>query len=353
MTAHSDRTSGEGVASATTLHQVRPEWLALHDESAIDPDLPIIDAHHHLWDVPGNRYLLDDYLADIATSHKVTATVYIQSGSMALDEGPEHLRSVGETAFATAIAAQSEARASGPRVAAAIVGPIDFALGEQYAEVLDAHEAAAGGRLKGVRGLTHWHENGDIHKIATLPRLLTAPAAHQAVAAVERKGLVLDLWVYHTQLDDVLALGRAFPGLTIVLDHAGTPLGCGPYADRRAQVFAEWRDSLRALAELPNIFIKLGGLAMRFSGFAFDHQARPPSSEMLADRWRPYVESCIAIFGADRCMFESNFPVDKASCSYVVLWNAYKRIAAGASPHERARLFSGTAAAIYGLSTDR
>lgn len=349
MAGHSDGTSGEGVASATTLHQVRPEWLTLHDEAALDPDLPIIDAHHHLWDVPGNRYLLDDYLADMATGHNVRATVYIQSGTMTLDEGPEHLRSVGETAFATAIAAQSERQAAGPRVAAAIVGPIDFSLGAQFAAVLDAHEAVAGGRLKGVRGLTHWHENGDVHKIDTVPGLLTTPAAHQAVAAVGRKGLSLDLWVYHTQLDDVLALARAFPDVVMILDHAGTPLGCGPYAGRHDQVLAEWRGSLRALAELPNVFVKLGGLAMRFSGFGFDHQARPPSSETLAIRWRPYVESCIDIFGADRCMFESNFPVDKASCSYVVLWNAFKRLAGAASPHERFRLFSGTAAAIYGL----
>jgi len=347
MTGSPRGTSGEGAASATALHQVRPEWLALHAEPAIDPALPIIDAHHHLWDVGGDAYLLDDYLADLRSGHDVVASIYVQSGTMMLRDGPEALRPVGETRFATSVAARCEAEGSWPRVAAAIVGPFDLSLGTRAGAVLEAHAEAAGGRLRGVRALTHWHEDRAIHRIATTAGMLLTPSASEAIAAVERSGLVLDIWVYHTQLDEVIAVARAFPDLVIVLDHAGTPLGIGCFAGRRDEVLAAWRARMRVLAQLPNVFVKLGGLAMRFSGHDFGHRTTPPSSEVLAEAWRPEIETCIDLFGAGRCMFESNFPVDKASCAYGVLWNAFKRLCVGASQEERSRLFAGTAAAVY------
>ncbi len=345
-----DTGSGEGVSAATALHQVRPDWLALTREAAIAPDLPIIDAHHHLWDVPGNRYLLDDFLADTGGGHNIVGSIYVHSGTMLLSDGPEALRSVGETHFAAGVATDCSARGSKTAVAAGIVGSVDLALGAEAGRVLDAHMDAARGRLRGVRGVTHWHDDGEIHRIATTKSLLATAPARAAIEAVRRRELVLDVWVYHTQLEEIVAVARAFPGLAIVVDHAGTPLGCGRYRDQRAAVMGAWRDSLRVLATMPNVSMKIGGLAMRFSGFGFDHGDLPPTSEMLANAWRPYVETCIDTFGPSRCMFESNFPVDKASCSYDVLWNSFKRLCAGASDTERHDLFAGTAARVYALS---
>lgn len=349
MTSETDRKSGEGAASATAHHQVRVDWLSSHAEPAIEPDLPIVDAHHHLWDMPGNRYLLPDYLEDLATGHRVVASVYVQSGAMMLPDGPEHLRPVGETAFAASIAEACAHDPHLPQICAAIVGPIDLALGRNAAPVLEAHMQAAGGRLRGVRCLTHWHEDGSIHRIETVRGILSTAEAREIAGLLQANDLVLDVWVYHTQLGEVRDLARDCPGLTIVLNHGGTPLGCGPYERQREEVYRDWRRAMAELAQLPNVFVKLGGFAMRFSGFAFDQRATPPSSEILAEAWSPYIGECISLFGAQRCMFESNFPVDKASCSFGVLWNAYKRMAAGASPEERRALFAGTAATVYRL----
>jgi len=348
-TNQSDHASGEGAASATALHQIRQDWLDKGREPVIDPDLKIVDAHHHLWDMPGNRYLLRDYLDDLASGHTVLASVYVQSGTMMASEGPEDFRSVGETAFAASIAQECDGNRNLPRVCAAIVGSVDLNLGSRAAPVLEAHVEAAQGRLRGVRCLTHWHEDPVIHRIHTTAGLLSTSGTRDVARLLEQMGLVLDIWVYHTQLDEVIDLARACPGLTIVLNHAGTPLGCGPYADRREEVRRLWQEKIATLAEMPNVFVKLGGLAMRFSGFAFDRRPEPPSSETLAATWAPYILECIERFGSSRCMFESNFPVDKASCSYPTLWNAYKRLAGGASPSERSALFFDTAASVYQL----
>jgi predicted TIM-barrel fold metal-dependent hydrolase len=162
-------------------------------------------------------------------------------------------------------------------------------------------------------------------------------------------GLTLDVWAYHTQLPLVIELARGVPELTLVVDHVGGPLGVGPFAGRRAEVLETWRRDMLSLAALPNVAVKLGGLAMQVGGFDFHLRPRPPGSAEMAEAWRPYVETCIEAFGARRCMFESNFPVDKGMCSYPVLWNAFKRLASGASAAERAALFSGTAARLYRL----
>lgn len=350
MTTEADRKSGEGAASATAHHQVRADWLNAHVEPAIEPDLPIIDAHHHLWDMPGNRYLLPDYLSDLATGHRVIASVYVQSGTMMLPDGPEELRPVGETAFAASVADACAHDPILPQVCAGIVGSIDLTMGRKAAPVLEAHIQAADGHLRGMRCLTHWHKDASIHRIQTVRSILTTAETREVATLLEAQGLVLDVWVYHTQLEEVRDLARECPGLTIVLNHGGTPLGCGPYEGKREEVYRDWHREMAQLAQLPNIFVKLGGFAMRFSGFAFDHRATPPSSETLAKAWSPYIGECISLFGAGRCMFESNFPVDKASCSFGVLWNAYKRLAAGASADERKALFAGTAATAYRLT---
>jgi len=350
VTCEADRQSSEGATAATALHRVRPEWLGRRVEPVIDPDLPIVDAHHHLWDLPGNRYLTDDYLADLADSHRVIGSIYCQSGTMMSHDGPVELRPVGETAFAAAVADACDKEPHLPRLCAGIIASIDLAMGHDAAPVLAAHAAAAGGRLRGVRCLTHWHADANIHKISTTPGILTTPATRAVARQLQDRGLVLDIWVFHSQLDDVIDLARACPELAIVLDHGGTPLGCGLYAGRRDEVRSDWRRKMAVLAGLPNVRVKLGGFAMRFSGYGFDQQPEPPSSQALAAAWAPYIIDCIELFGAARCMFESNFPVDKTACSYRTLWNAYKRLAAGASRDEKIALFGGTAGAVYGLS---
>lgn len=331
---------------------VREAWLAQHVEDALEPALPIIDAHHHLWDRPSARYLFEEFLADTQTGHDIRASVFVQCRSMVRAAGPEALRPVGETEFVAGVAARSASGLYGPmRACAAIVAMADLMLGDSVAPVLEAHLQAAGGRLRGIRNTTAWHPSPEVvsNPLPPPPGMLMAPAFRQGAARLAQYGLSLDVWAYHTQLDEVLDLARAVPGVTIVLNHCGGPLGIGPHAGRRAEVLRDWGAGMRALAGCPNVVLKLGGLAMRVGGHAFDQAARPPSSGMLADAWRPVVESCIALFGADRCLFESNFPVDKGMCSYAVLWNAFKRLAAGASAAEKAALFHGTATRVYRL----
>jgi len=331
---------------------VREAWLAQVEEEALDPGLPIVDAHHHLWDRPGSRYLLDDLLRDTGGGHDVRATVYVQARSMYRAEGAEELRSLGETEFANGVAAESASGLHGPiRACAGIVGMVDLMLGDGVVPLLERHIRAGGERFRGVRNQTAWHAAPEINSNPVPPRpgLLSEPAFRRGASRLAERGLLLDIWAYHTQLDEVLALARALPGLTVVLDHCGGPLGAGPYRDRRAEVLAEWGGRMRLLAACPNVVVKLGGLGMAVNGFDFELQETPPTSEQLAAAWHPYLETCVGAFGAARCMFESNFPVDKGSAGYVTLWNAFKHFAAPASTEERTALFSGTALRTYRL----
>lgn len=329
----------------------RPEWLALHHEDALDPGQPIVDAHHHLWALPGATYLRDELLTDLRSGHQVVATVFVDCHSHYRSDGPEALRPVGETAFAAQQGLASDAAApGGPQICAAIVGWADLMLGDAVRPVLEAHIAAGQGRFRGVRSRPTWHDDPVAHPSRDgRPGVLLEPAVQQAARVLGALGLTLDLWVYHPQLGDVIELATACPGTTIVLNHCGGPLGCGPYEGRRAEVFAEWREQVQRLARLRNLRMKLGGLAMPRIGFGFEMTERPVNSETLAQAWAPYFETCIEAFGADRCMFESNFPVDQVACSHAVLWNAFKRVARGCSAGERHELFARTAALTYGI----
>ncbi|MGE4526953.1 MAG: amidohydrolase [Rhodospirillaceae bacterium] len=331
---------------------VRPDWLARRSEPVLDPDLPIVDAHHHLWDRPGWRYMLPELAADMARGHNVVASVYAQCRTMYRTDGPEELRPVGEVEFTAAIAARCAAGPSGaPQACAAIVGCANLSLGERVEPVLEALIRAGGGRLAGIRNQTAWHPDPAISSSPVQPRpgLLRSEAFGRGVAVLARYGLSLDVWAYHTQLGDLYDLAREHPDVRIVIDHCGGPLGVGPYAGRTAEVFAVWRDAMRRLSRLPNVRLKLGGLGMKVAGFSFHERPLPPSSADLAEAWRPLVETCIDLFGPHNCMFESNFPVDNGQFSYPILWNAFKRLAAGFTQGERTRLFAGTAAEVYGL----
>ena len=331
---------------------IRPDWLALRQEPPLDPACELVDAHHHLWDRPdtSGRYLLAELLADIAASgHRVTRTVYVQARSMYRTSGPEALRPVGEIEFAAAIAREA---ARGPvQACAAIVGSADLTLGDGVAPVLEALAEAGQGRLRGIRTPVAWHDDPAVRSSPVLPPPgLMRDARFQAGARrVGKAGLSLDVWAYHTQLAELAELAASLPDLVVVVDHAGGPVGIGRYAGRPAETFAEWRTGMQRLAGLPNIRVKLGGLAMHVSGLRLHEAPFPPSSEALAHVWRPFIETCIDLFGPSRCLFESNFPVDKGMAGYGCVWNAFKRLAAGYSEAEKTALFSRTACEIYRL----
>ncbi|MGE0798879.1 MAG: amidohydrolase [Lautropia sp.] len=333
---------------------VRPQWLSLHDEPVLDPELPIIDAHHHLWDRSGWRYLLDEFVEDLKCGHNIVATVYVQCTAMYRRHGPPELSAVGETEFANGMAAMSASGNYGPtEICAGIVAYADLRSEAGLPRLLDAHAQRAGPRFKGIRQITAWDPEPSVNnpENKVTAGMLEDPRFRRGMAMLASRGLRFDAWVYHTQLPALTDLARAFPGVPIVLNHAGTPLGIGGHERDRARTLRDWARDLRELARCDNVFIKLGGLGMRTAGMGLAAHERPLDSQRLAELMRPVLEPCIEFFGARRCMFESNFPVDKASYSYRTCWNTFKRIAAGASPAERTCLFSGTAAAFYSLKS--
>jgi L-fuconolactonase len=342
--------------SATRFGRIFPPddpWLAkAPPEPILDPELPIVDTHHHLWDRPDHRYLLPELLADIDTGHHVVATVFLECHAMYRADGPEAMRPVGETEFVAGIAAMSASGRYGPtRVAAGIVGFADLTLGDRVEPVLEAQLRAGGGRFRGVRHSAAWDASEVIgnSRTANGPHLMKRPEFRAGLARLTALGLSLDAWVFHPQLDDVTDLARAFPAANIIVGHCGGPLGYGPYAGKRDEVFARWKSAITGLATCPNVVMKLGGMMMRLAAYDYRALPAPPSSAELADHWRPYIETCIERFGPSRCMFESNFPVDKMGIGWAALWNAFKRIAAHASPAEKLALFSGTARRVYRL----
>ena len=331
--------------------RVRPGWLGKLREDCLDPAQPIIDPHHHLWKARPDRYLLNDLVADVTTGHNVLSTVFIQCGSAYHKDGPEALRPVGETAFVAAMAAESETGKYGAfRACPGIIGHADCLLEDGIDAPLEAHIVAGGGRFKGIRHSGTY----DAGIAPTAPPgaregLYRDAGFRRGVARLERLGLTFEAWLYHPQLGDLIDMLRTHTTQKIVLNHLGGPLGVGPYAGKRSEVFAQWSASIKELARAPNLFIKLGGLGMNVNGFGYHHQVLPPSSGEMASDWKPWFETAIEAFGADRCMFESNFPVDKGMCAYPVLWNAFKRIAAGCSADEKHALFHRSAAAFYSL----
>ena len=324
-------------------------------EDVLEPDLPIVDPHHHLWENPANRYLLPELLRDLYSGHDITHTVFIETGAMYRKTGPVDLQPIGETEFVNGIAAMSASGGYGPcAVNAGIVSYANLSLGEKAGDVLDRQAMAAGGRLRGIRNSNGWDPYplfGGEPRDPALRLFLTDPTFQQGVAALASRDLVFDAWCVHTQIKEVTALARAVPQTTIVLDHMASPLGIGPYAGRHDEIFAAWKADVIELAREPNVVVKLGGLGMVTFGSPY-YGRRPPASSMdLASEWRPYIETSIEAFGVDRSMFESNFPVDRPTCSYRTLWNAFKILAAGASREEKSALFTGTAKRVYRLET--
>jgi predicted TIM-barrel fold metal-dependent hydrolase len=330
----------------------RQPWLALRTEQVIDPERPIVDPHHHLWDRGGQRYLIEEFAADIGSGHNIVATVYVDCRSMYRADGPEAFRPVGEVEFANGVAAMSASGGYGPAaICAGIVSHVNLLLGEGARPVLEAEIAAGAGRFRGIRHSSPWDADASVAGIyATRPKgLLLDPAFRKGFGCLAPLGLSFDAWLFHPQIDELTDLACAFPDTKIVLDHCGGPIGIGSYANRRDEIFSMWKASIQKIARCPNVTVKLGGLAMRLLGYDFHERPMPPSSQDLAAAWRPYIETCIEAFGPERGMFESNFPPDKGQCSYQVLFNAFKRIAAQYSEAEKTALFAGTATEFYRL----
>jgi L-fuconolactonase len=326
------------------------EWLTLVEEDALDPALPICDPHHHLWDQPDYRYLFEELLADLDCGHNIVSTVYVDCASMYRANAPAHLAPVGETEFVNGVAAMSASGRYGrTRVAAGIVGFADLLIGTDVDEVLATHRSASQ-RFRGIRQSTNWDASPDVDFYeAPAPGMLSEPKFRKGFARLAHHDLSFDAWLYHPQIPELIELAHAFPETHIILNHLGTPLGVGPYAGREREVFVEWKTLIAKLSECTNVTAKLGGLVMPINGFGFHQDDRPPTSEALAAATRQYYLHAIDCFGVDRCMFESNFPEEKVSCSYGVLWNAFKRITEHFSSSEKAALFHDTAVRIYRL----
>lgn len=329
----------------------RFDWLSLVQESAVDPDRRIVDAHHHLWDRGGSTYLAAELRADATATHNVTDTVFVDCMARYRREGPEQLRPLGETEFVAGQAAEAR-RLGGPNIGA-IVSFADLALGEAVEEVLIEHEQVADGLFRGVRHATGWDASEEIDNAHTRPSesLLAEPTFRSGLATLASRGHSYDAWLFHPQIAELTAAARACPELTIVINHLGAPLAIGPYAGQREEVRSEWRSALAELATCPNVVMKLGGVGMdMYFAQGWSSRDLPPTSDEVADFWRSDVRWCIDTFTPDRCMFESNFPVDRQTCSYSVLWNSFQKMASGYDDSEQDALFSGTALRVYRIS---
>jgi predicted TIM-barrel fold metal-dependent hydrolase len=341
-------------------------------EAILEPELPIIDPHHHLWERPAGffdslpapehgfskvgrrtpRYLLDELLADFRSGHNIRASVFLECGAMYRADGPAAFKPVGETEFVNGVAAMCASGLYGEvRACAGIVGHVDLTLGAVVSDVLEAHVRVGGGRFRGIRhAASHDPDRNVLGPLARIGGGLYEQAAFRAgYARLAKFGLSFDTWLLEPQLPELIDLVRAFPDIPVILDHVGTPLGIASYEGRRAERFPIWRENIKKLAALPNVTVKLGGLAMAFCNFPSFLASPPAPSTQLAAEWKPYIEACIEAFGVERCMFESNFPVDLGCCTYAVLWNAFKVLAKGYSADEKTALFSGTAKRVYRL----
>jgi predicted TIM-barrel fold metal-dependent hydrolase len=341
----------------TTVPIGGPDWLQRTPEAALEPDLPVCDPHHHVWESRHEppayqRYLLPDLAADIrASGHDVRSTVYIEVKAFYRTQGPEELRPVGEVAHVDGLAAEAATGKHGPaRIAAAIVGHADLKLGDRVAPVLEALQAASP-RFRGIRHATGWDASPELAQ-RDVQGVMSSPQYRAGARVLATMGLTLDNSLYHTQLQELAALARAVPELTIVLNHIGGLVRVGPYANRDDEVLADWRRGIAAAAACPNIVLKLGGVGQKRFGFDWHARAKPIGSEELAQALAPLMHYCIEQFGPNRCMFESNFPVDKISYSYTVVFNAFKRLSKDYSASERAALFHDTAARVYRIEPD-
>ena len=334
------------------------DWLELTQEETLEPDLPICDPHHHFWDfrperIPYQRYLLHELAADINAGHNVRSTVFIEARAMYRAEGPEEMRPVGEVEFVQGLAAASATKLYGPgQAAAAIIGHANLNLGAAVEPALEALQAASPSRFRGIRHSVTWDPHPEVDNTAAhnMEGQLASANFRAGAQALSRMGLSLEGWLYFPQLPELADFAKAMPDLTIILNHIGGLLRVGPYGGREEEVMGIWKSGIAAVAACPNVVVKLGGIGMPRTGFDWHTRNRPIGSEELAEAMAPLMNYCIEQFGPSRCMFESNFPVDKVSYSHHILYNAFKRLSAGYSATERADMFHDTAARAYRIA---
>lgn len=342
--------------AAMEQHQRKVQWLSQQQEAILEPELPIIDAHHHMWVRPGGRYFLDDFLAEAQSGHNIKASVFVECGSFYRKNATALMAPLGEVEFANGAAAMAASSTyNSTLVCAGIVGTADISVGAAVAEVLDAQIAAGGGRFRGIRVSTKWDADDELNTTRYIvPRDVMQDKDFRAgFAMLAPRKLSFDAMIYHPQILELAALARAFPDTTIVLNHIGGLIASTrTYLARKDAAIAQWQSHMAELAKCPNVFVKLGGLGMPYLGLGFEKRAAPASSAQLAASWGPLFKHCIDNFGPQRCMFESNFPPDRDSVSYAVIWNTFKRIAAGYSADEKHALFYGAAAKAYRLNLD-
>ncbi|MEE3014094.1 MAG: amidohydrolase family protein [Chloroflexota bacterium] len=332
-------------------------WLELTQEDVLDPDLPICDPHHHLWDKPGDRYMIDEISRDVGSGHNIVQTVFVEVDAMYRSSGPEEMRPIGESEWVRGIGAQSDSGLYGrTKVATGIVGYANLNLGARVEPVLEAMESVSSGRFRSVRHTCSWDEYEPLRSHRSgWPGMMAETKFREGLSKLIDRGHSFDALVYHPQLSELTELVDAFPNGVFVLNHIGRPLGVGPYQGHRDKVYEVWKKDMAKLAERSNVLVKVGGLGNRVSGFGWDTQPEPPNSQELVEKTSPYYLYTIEVFGPERCMFESNFPVDKNSYSYKTIWNSFKRMTQGFSSTEKTWLFHDTAAKAYRLPalTDR
>ncbi len=328
-------------------------WRAQRVEEIIEPDMPIIDPHHHMWVRPGSPYALQDFLAEAGSGHNIKASVFVECGSFYRKNATPLMAPLGEVEFANGMAAMAASGHFGDTlVCAGIVGTADISVGAAVAPVLDAQIAAGGGRFRGIRVSTKWDADEELNTTRYIvPRDIMQDSQFRAgFATLGPRNLSFDAMIYHPQILELADLACAFPGTTIVLNHIGGLLAwTKTYLARKDAAIADWQKSMVELAKCPNVYVKLGGLGMTYLGLGFEKHATPAPSAELAASWGALFKHCIDTFGPNRCMFESNFPPDRDAVSYPVIWNTFKRIAAKYSAAEKQSLFYGTAAKVYQL----
>ena len=331
------------------------DWLALTPEYALEPDIPICDPHHHFWDyrterIPFQRYLLHELADDVNGGHNVRSTVFVEARSMYRPSGPEELRPVGEVEFVQGLAAASDNGLYGPcKAAAAIVGHANLNLGGNVRPVLEALQAASPNRFRGIRHSVTWDPNPELENTAAhkAEGQMSSDNFRAGARVLADMGLTLEGWMFFPQMHELADFAKAVPNLTIILNHIGGLIREGPYAGRDDEVIDAWRKGISAAASCPNVVVKLGGIGMPRTGFDWHSRTKPIGSEELANDMKPFIDHCIDQFGPNRCMFESNFPVDKVSYSYTVMYNAFKRLTTQYSASERADMFHDVAARVY------
>ena len=331
------------------------DWLALTTEETLEPEIVICDPHHHFWvhrpePADYQQYLLPDLAGDVNSGHNVHSTVFIEVRCEYRTDGPDEMKPVGEVEYVQTIADASASGSHGPtKAAAAIIGHADLKLGEGVRPVLEAMQAASPNRFRGVRHSVGWDESRELAN-REIKGALGTDGYRAGAKALAGMGLILENSLYFHQASELADFARALPELTIVLNHIGGLVRVGPYANRDEYVLPEWRKGIELMAKAPNIVLKLGGVGQTRFAYGWDERETPVGSEELAETLGPLMNHCIEQFGPERCMFESNYPVDKISYSYNVLFNAFKRLSKDYSATDRANLFHGTAARVYNIN---